>query len=136
MSIQVSVEPLIKVVQRLEEGLDRYHQNVNDIQIRDGLVQRFEFTYELSHKILKRYLEMNSPNPAEFDQMVFANMIRSGNEQGLLSCDWSVWKNFREMCGATSHAYDEVIAMKVVGAIPEFLQEAKFLVNQLQARLA
>ena len=136
MSMQFTVEPLIKAVQRLEEGLDRYHQNVSDIQIRDGLVQRFEFAYELSHKILKRYLEMNSPNPAEFDQMVFADMIRSGNEQGLLSRDLNVWKSFREMRGATSHAYDEVIAMKVVGGIPEFLQEAKFLVNQLQARLA
>ena len=134
--MQFAVEPLMAVVQRLEEALERYHHNVSDIQIRDGLVQRFEFTYELSHKILKRYLEMNSPNPAEFDQMVFADIIRSGNEQGLLARDWSVWKNFREMRGATSHAYDEVIAMKVVGGIPEFLQEAKFLVNQLQARLA
>ena len=45
MSMQFAVEPLMAVVQRLEEGLERYHQNVSDIQIRDGLVQRFEFTY-------------------------------------------------------------------------------------------
>lgn len=68
--------------------------------------------------------------------MGFAGMIRSGNEQRLLSRDWRVWKSFREIRGATSHAYDEVIAIKVVRGIPEFHQEAKFLVHQLQARSA
>jgi nucleotidyltransferase substrate binding protein (TIGR01987 family) len=134
MSIPMNIEPLAKAVRRLEEGLDRYRQDVSDIQIRDGLVQRFEFTYELSHKMLKRYLELTSPNPAIFDQMGFADLVRSGNEQGLLSGDWPVWKNFREMRGSTSHAYDETIAMKVVSGIPEFLQEANFLLGQLQAR--
>lgn len=78
---------------------------------------------------------MTSANPAEFDQMAFADLIRSANEQGLLSHDWSIWKNFREMRDSTSHAYDEAIALKVVKGLPEFLQEAKFLLNQLQVRL-
>lgn len=134
MSININIESLSSAVQRLEEGLHRYQRDVSDIQIRDGLVQRFEFTYELSHKTLKRYLELTSPSPAEFDQMVFADLVRSGNEQGLLSGDWTVWKNFREMRGSTSHAYDESIAMKVVAGIPEFLQEAKFLLEQLRLR--
>lgn len=135
MSIQLNIQPLSKAVQRLEEGLHRYHQDIDDIQIRDGLVQRFEFTYELSHKMLKRYLELTSANPALFDQMAFADLVRSANEQGLLSRDWQVWKNFREMRGSTSHAYDETIAMRVVGGIPDFLQEAKFLLAQLQSRI-
>ena len=134
MSAQFNIDPFIKAVQRLEEGLGRYQQNVSDIQIRDGLVQRFEFTYELSHKMLKRFLEMTSPNPTSFDQMAFSDLIRSGNEQSLLSRDWSVWRGFREMRGSISHAYDEAIAIKVVRGIPEFLQEATFLLNQLQLR--
>ncbi len=135
MSIPINIDPLSKAVQRLEEGLHRYLQDVSDIQIRDGLVQRFEFTYELSYKMLKRYLELTSANPAAFDQMAFADLVRSANEQGLLSREWSVWKNFREMRGSTSHAYDETIAMKVVGGIPDFLREAKFLLAQLQKRI-
>ena len=135
MSIELNIQPLSKAVQRLEEGLHRYHQDIDDIQIRDGLVQRFEFTYELSHKMLKRYLELTSANPALFDQMAFADLVRSANEQGLLSRDWPVWKNFREMRGSTSHAYDETIAMRVVSGIPDFLQEAKFLLAQLQSRI-
>ena len=134
MAIQLNVEPLINAAQRLEEGQARYQKDESDIQIRDGLVQRFEFTYELSHKMLKRYLELNSANPAQFDQMTFADLIRSGNEQGVLASDWMVWKNFREMRSSTSHAYDEAIALKVVSGIPDFLKEVKFLLHQLQVR--
>lgn len=55
-------------IQRLREGLERYHRDITDIQIRDGLDRRFEFTYELANKILKRNLESVTANPAEIDQ--------------------------------------------------------------------
>ncbi len=34
-------------IARLDEGLARYLKDTKDIQIRDGLVQRFEFVYEI-----------------------------------------------------------------------------------------
>jgi hypothetical protein len=40
--------PLANAVDRLREGLRRYELDRTDEQIRDGLIQRFEFTYELS----------------------------------------------------------------------------------------
>ena len=126
---------MANAIDRLREGLNRYHLDISDIQIRDGLVQRFEFTYELTHKTLKRYLELNSANPLEFDQMAFADLIRSGSEKGLLLQDWTQWKKFREMRGSTSHAYDESIALKVVAGIPEFLKEAEFLLHQINSRM-
>ena len=76
------VEPFERAIQRLEEGLARYRADTSDTQIRDGLIQRFEFTYELGHKVLKRYLEYASANPEQFDEMTFQNLIRTGNEQG------------------------------------------------------
>ena len=48
--------PLERTIERLAEGLQLYAENNSDI-IRDGLIQRFEFSYEISHKILKRFLE-------------------------------------------------------------------------------
>jgi len=84
--------------------------------------------------MLKRYLELDSANPAQFAQMTFADLIRTGNEQGVLASDWVVWKNFRETRSSTSHAYDEAIVLKVVSGIPDFLEEVKFLLHQLQLR--
>ena len=123
---------LKNALNRLVEGNDRYLKDINDTQIRDGLIQRYEFTYEITHKILKRHLELKSPNPEVFDAMAFSDLIRTGNEQSLLKNDWTKWKIFREMLSKSSHTYDEQIAKEVVSIIPDFIDEAKFLLTQLE----
>jgi nucleotidyltransferase substrate binding protein (TIGR01987 family) len=133
MSLDIS--PLLNAIARLQEGWQRYQQDISDIQIRDGLVQRFEFIYEISHKMLKHYLEYSSASPEQFDVMPFADLIRSANEQGLLQGDWPAWRSYRDMRSKTSHTYDEDIALQVVAGIPAFISEAEFLASQLQQRL-
>ncbi len=130
----LDLSSLFNAIDRLNEGLARYLADPSDTQIRDGLIQRFEFTYEISHKMLKRYLEMVSPTPEQFDGMPFQDLIRSGNEQGLLLSDWPRWRTFRDMRGKTSHTYDEAKALEVVAEIPAFLEEAQYLRDQLKAR--
>lgn len=132
----LDISPLLNAIARLQEGLQRYQKDISDIQIRDGLVQRFEFTYEISHKMLKRYLEHSAASPEQFDQMPFADLIRTANEQGLLQGDWPAWRGYRDMRSKTSHTYDEDIALQVVAGIPAFLAEAEFLASQLTERLA
>ena len=134
MNEKLNITPLENAVNRLAEGLTRYQQDVSDTQIRDGLIQRFEFSYEISHKMLKRHLEAVSPTPEQFDAMPFADLIRSANEQGILLGDWSKWKIYREMRSKTSHTYDEEVAIEVVHGIPPFLEEVRYLLKQLQQR--
>ena len=86
--------------------------------------------------VLKRYLEMSSADPSQFDAMPFADLIRTANEQGLLKGDWNDWRVYREMRSKTSHTYDEAIAVQVVKSIPGFLEEAKALLKSLQERIA
>ena len=128
--------PLANAVARLEEGLARFALDVGDAQIRDGLIQRFEFTYDLAHKMLRRALEESAANPAEIDQMSFPTLIRTASEMGLLGGDWSDWRSYREMRNITSHTYDEAKALQVTAAIPAFLGEAKEVLRRLQARPA
>lgn len=130
------IAPFERAIRRLQEGLARYRADESDTQIRDGLIQRFEFTYELGHKVLKRYLEYSSANPDQFDEMTFQDLIRTGNEQGLLLGDWPNWRDFREMRAKTSHTYNENVALEVVGSIPRFIEEASYLLGKLRKRLA
>lgn len=44
-SMQLDLSPLEQVIVRLREGVRRYKGDVSDNQIRDGLIQRFEFTH-------------------------------------------------------------------------------------------
>jgi nucleotidyltransferase substrate binding protein (TIGR01987 family) len=102
--------------------------------IKAGVIQNFEFTYELSHKMLKRYLELAAANPVELSDMSFPDLIRTGSEKGLLLSGWDVWREYRTARGTTSHTYDAGKATEVLSFIPGFLDEARFLLAELEKR--
>jgi nucleotidyltransferase substrate binding protein (TIGR01987 family) len=133
--MKLDATSLANSVRRLREGLDRCAREPADERLRDGLIQRFEFTFELSHKMLRRYLKETAGSPDELDRMPFADLIRTGSAQGLLRGDWPAWRRFRELRGRTSHTYDAHTALAVVSAIPEFLEEAEYLCGELERRL-
>src|SRR5271163_2724552 len=133
--MKLDTTSLGNAVRRLREGLARYEREPADEQIRDGLIQRFELTYELSHKLLRRYLKETTASPDEIERMPFADLIRTGNAQGLLGSNWQAWRRFREMRASTSHTYDARVALRVAAAIPAFLEEAEHLYAELQRRL-
>jgi len=127
--------PLGRAVDRLREGLARHQAEPLDEQLRDGLIQRFEFTYELSHKMLRRYLQETSPSPEEVALQSFADLIRAGTAQGLLRAEWPAWRRFRDIRTRTTHTYNAATAAAVVDEIPAFLQEADHLCAELRKRL-
>ena len=86
--------------------------------------------------MLKRYLRENAASPEEIERMPFADLIRTGNAEGLLRSEWPAWRRFREMRTRTSHTYDAGVASEVVAAIPAFLAKAEHLCAELQRRLA
>jgi nucleotidyltransferase substrate binding protein (TIGR01987 family) len=122
---------LENAIKRLKEGLDAITTNPDNDLYRDAVIQRFEFTYELSHKMLKRYLEEVSANPQEIDDMSFQDLIRTGNEKSLLLSGWDKWRDYRRARSITSHTYDEEKAMEVISVIPTFYDEAMFLIQKL-----
>ena len=131
----LDVAPFEKAIASLEAALTRQAREPDDDLLRDGCIQRFEFTYELSHKTLKRFLVETSASPAEFDDIAFQDLIRTGSERGLLLGDWPRWKNYREARSLTSHTYDEPKARRVFELVPAFLEEAQFLRDRLRERL-
>lgn len=103
-------------------------------QLRNSVIQCFEFTYELSHKMLKRYIESTAASPDEVDLGTFQNLVRTGNEKGLLRSDWSKWRTYRQARNDSSHAYDEDKAEAVFEIAPDFLDEARYLLIELESR--
>ncbi len=66
--------------------------------------------------------------------MTFQDLIRTANQQALLSGDWPTWHRYRDLRALTSHTYQADTARKVAAAIPAFLAEAEYLRDQLLAR--
>ena len=135
MPIALDLTSFEKALLRLQEALQAYAGAPSNTLYRDATIQRFEFTYEVAHKMLKRYLEMTAPNPAEIDEMAFADMIRTGSEQGLLRSGWDKWKDYRKARATTSHTCDEAKAMEVAAIIPDILSEAQSLFDELRKRV-
>jgi len=138
MSIDFS--PLGNAIGQLKKSLDYTNSEMAKAdpglfeQLRNSVIQCFEFTYELSHKMLKRYLEESAANPEEIDLGTFQNLIRTGNEKGLLRSDWRRWKDYRQARTNSSHTYDEKKAAAVYGIAQDFLAEARFLYEELLKR--
>lgn len=131
----LDIAPLSNAVQRLREGLARHQAEPADEQLRDGLIQRFEFTYELSHKMLRRYLQDILPSAEDAVRMTFAELVRTGNERGLIRAEWPVWRHFRDIRTRTTHTYNADTASEVVREIPSFIEEAEYLSVELRKRL-
>jgi nucleotidyltransferase substrate binding protein (TIGR01987 family) len=131
----VDITPLINAVARLAEALEDYRAEPSRTIIRDGLIQRFEFTYDLAPKMLRRVLASRSEASREIDQMSFPALMRTAFEQGFVDETWPEWLEFRKKRNISSHTYDEVQAREVAEVIPAFLETARRLIDALDRKL-
>jgi nucleotidyltransferase substrate binding protein (TIGR01987 family) len=131
----IKLTPLANAIQRLKEGVAAQANDPQNSLLRDGLIQRFEFTYELSHKLLRRYLESVAADPEDVRILTFEGLIRLGDEQKLLMSDVAQWKRYRKARTDTSHTYDERTAIEIIPLIAAFIGEADCLLQRLQERI-
>jgi nucleotidyltransferase substrate binding protein (TIGR01987 family) len=132
--MKLDITSLEKAASSLEKAIIEYEKNKNEF-VRDSCIQRFEYTYEISWKTIKRFLEETSANPQEIDLLTFQELIRNANEKGILLNDWETWKLYRIYRGTTSHAYNENKAIEIYNEIPLFLKEIQFLILQIKKHL-
>jgi len=105
--------------------------------LRDSSIQRFEYVFEFSHKILRRYLSWHVPMPqVKISEISFAELVRIANEHRLFTEPYEVWNNYRKMRNITSHTYNEGAAEQVLEIIPAFLEEVKRFLAKMQENLA
>lgn len=76
----------------------------------DGLVQRFEFTFELAWKLIKSYAEYQGTDK---EIMGSRDAIRWAFENNIIS-DSGLWIEMVKRRNDTSHTYDEDTAAAVV----------------------
>lgn len=100
-----------------------------------GVIQNFEFVYEISIKMLRRRLELDAASPSEIDQDNFRDLLRSAAEKGLIA-DVEAWFDYRKMRNATAHTYDHKKAQKVYQGTMAFIADANALLRKLEARNA
>jgi nucleotidyltransferase substrate binding protein (TIGR01987 family) len=137
-NVKLDYSSLEKAVSTLSIALQSYEANSmvfsladRDI-IRDGVIQRFEYTFELAWKTLKRYLEIYGLEKA--DTLTNRDLFRIGAEQGLID-DPASWFNYMIDRNRTSHSYDADVANDVFHTAGQFLHDVTYLLDQLKKRV-
>jgi len=133
--MKLITEPLEKALTTLQEAWDEYQKDISNTFIRDSVIQRFEYTFELSHKNLRRFLSETESSRAEVSEMFFNDVIRLGCKRGLLLNDLEVWDKYRKLRNLTSHNYDEFSAEDIIVIIPVFIEDIDYLLKRIKENL-
>ncbi|MDR1104158.1 MAG: nucleotidyltransferase substrate binding protein [Endomicrobium sp.] len=132
--MKLDLSPFENALVSLNEAIEKFHEDESDKFIRDSVIQRFEYTYEVSYKMLRRFLQLSEYSEGSFDEFVFADVIRTANERNLLLGNLESWIEYRKMRNITSHSYNEEKANAIVSVVPSFAKEAEFLLNKLKEK--
>ena len=119
-------------LQRLGEVVEKKKKNPQDTIVRDSLIQRFEFTYSITLKTLRKYFIERAFIVDDVNKLSFNEMVRTAMQLNLLKSDLAKWTEFREMRNLISHTYDENVALKVSGIVPDFYEEITYLLKELK----
>jgi len=112
-----------KALQSLQAALTPPPANDRE---RDGAIQRFEYTFELTWKVAKKVLALNGLD-AQSPKEIIREMARIG---------WltqpELWLEFLDARNLTSHNYREEIATEVFSKVETFAAEAEKILKILK----
>ena len=100
---------------------------------RGNLIQSFEFTFEISWKMMKRYID-NSLGPGDEKINTHKDLYRLAGQRGLIS-DFYPWLDYRDARNKTSHSYDEEIAEEVYRVAKRFKTDLDNFVENIEGRV-
>ncbi len=100
--------------------------------IKAGVIQNFEFTYELCWKFMKRWLETNM-GAAYVDGVTRRELFRLSAES-LLIADVDQWMEYHDARDETSHTYDQDAADEIFQVAQTFFPDARRLFDALEQK--
>lgn len=121
-----------KAVYSLKQALEEYAKDKKNVYVRDSCIKRFEYCYDLSTKIIKRFLKITAENTDDIQSMDFQNIIRLAYTKKILRNSWDKWWEYRDNRNKTSHGYDENNAIEIVEELEFFYNEILFLLDVLK----
>lgn len=102
-----------KAFKRLADAILIIRNDPDNVLLQAGLIQTYEFTFELAWKTLNDYLEMEGftvPSPrATLRQAFQCGYIQQGD----------VWLKALNDCNLTAHTYDDEVAKEVIADIQQ-----------------
>ncbi len=118
------IDTFERALSRLKEGVGKGFRS--DLE-RDGVIQRFEYTFELAWKTLKAYMEDTGGSSPLFARDCFREAFRRGLIQ-----EEEKWLELITLRNLTSHTYWEASAEEAMSHLPGVIVLFENLVNRLR----
>jgi nucleotidyltransferase substrate binding protein (TIGR01987 family) len=135
--MKLDLSSLEKAVTSLESALEfaqtfiKGENKKQDDFMRAGVIQNFEFTYELCWKFIKRWLENNVNS--DLTGITRKELYREAFANNLIE-DFDRWVNYHSARNKTSHTYDSEEAENIFETAKQFAGDAKKLLNTLESK--
>lgn len=100
--------------------------------IRDSVIQRFEYSYEVAWKMLRRFLVADLGADA-LAPLSRKDLFRLAADRKLID-DPLLWFDYHRARNLTSHLYDQAVAAEVYQTAKLFLPQARMLLAELKNR--
>ncbi|HUU03301.1 MAG TPA: nucleotidyltransferase substrate binding protein [Myxococcota bacterium] len=135
----LDLEGLEKTVASLRDavavaGDEQFMASLDEVKrdvIRAGVIQNFEFTYELGCKFIKRWLALNA-GPEAADPLTRRDLFRLAARHGLID-DPPKWFEYADARNITSHTYNRQTAERVYRLAIEFSRDVQLLLAKLKS---
>lgn len=131
-SLRKAVDSLNRAVNVASHMINGTVDTDQEDVIRAGVIQNFEFTYELCWKFMKRWLEINVSGET-VDGLTRKELFRIAAEHRLIA-DVEAWFSYHKARNETAHTYDKKKADDVYESAIRFLREARDLLNVLEEK--
>ncbi len=102
-------------IENFERALASLHVALNENEtefVRDSIIQRFEFTFEMGWKCMFRWLRDQGENVQEMTRPVIQAAFTAG-----LIADAGLWEQTKDYRDETSHTYNQSKAVKVAAFV-------------------
>ena len=126
----------------LEQALGRLRQAIQDYDthpeiesLRDSVVIRYVFTYELLFQVASRFVQLEHPKSTPESEMTKSRVIRRANDLGVLRMEWQEFVKYRDARNDVAHTYSESKALRVVELAHSFVEEAQHLLTRVKEKL-
>ena len=137
--VALSTTALRDAISSFEEAIElaKKHKLLGDEnyyrQFRTSAIHSFEYCYELSSNLIRRYVEKVVVDTDDVRHLNFRDYMRVAAEYGLIDY-LEDWVEFREWRNNTSHAYDPDIAEELFVELPKILESIKRVYTELEKR--
>jgi len=134
--MKLNLSPLEDALNQLETSM-KYLKSEKDpglyAQFRNSAIQCFEFTYDLSYSMVRRYLEQIVSTSDEIRRLNFPDFVRTAADSGLIP-DVKRFLRYRDRRNLTSHTYNRKKADEVVAILDDFASDVHFILKVLKER--